>query len=110
MSDPATIQHVKGTRTVFGLRLLRDGTPIDLTNMTLRAGIEKDNSTAASTWVRFALTGHGTSGSVSGTIPTSATFTGAATLRVWASGSARTFLGRPVAVRISELSSNWMTG
>lgn len=111
MSDPTFIPHLKGTKTVFGLRLLRDGEPIDLTGLTLRAGVEKDDSTAAASFVRFALTGHGTEGTVSGTIPaTGVTFTGAATLRVWSSGSPRTFLGPPVPVRVRELSSNWISG
>lgn len=110
MSDPVFIPHVKGTKTPFKILLLRDGDPINLTGLTLRAGIERDDSTA---FARFALTGHGTTGTVSGTIPTGVTFTGPATLRVWSSGQptgTRTFIGPPVAVRIRALSSNWMTG
>lgn len=109
MSIPSYVEHLQGTVTRFGLRLLRDGDPIDLTGLTLRAGIEKDDSTAAAAFVSFALTGHGTDGTLSGAIPASGvSFTGAATMRVWASGTPRTFIGPPVPVRVRALSSNWM--
>lgn len=108
MSDPTFIDAKLRTNTVFALRLTRDGRKIDLTGMTLRAGIEKEGSTA---FVRFALTGHGTAGTISGTIPwTGFAWTGAATMRVWASGAPRVFLGPSVPVRVRSLSDNWIHG
>lgn len=111
MSDPAFIPHVRGTKTVFGLRLRRDGDPIDLSGLTLKAGLEKDDSTAAGSFATFSVTGHGTAGTLSGTIPsTGVSFTGAATMRVYyRTGGNRTFLGPPVPVRVRALSTNWMT-
>lgn len=110
MSDPTTIVAYKGWKRAFALRLLSNGSPIDLTSKTLVAGIEKQGSTA---WCRFRCTGHGTHGTLSGTIPSTIGFTGGATMRIWSSGAptgARYLVADKVLVRIDSLSANWLTG
>lgn len=113
MSDVVFIPHVLQTKTVFALRLRRDGSPVDLTGLTLRAGIESNKSTgtSSSSWRKFAVTGHGTHGTLSGTIPaTGIAFTGPSTMRVWVSGAPRSFIGPPVVVMARTLSPNWISG
>lgn len=107
MSDPLTLKVYKGWARTFGIRLLNGGSPIDLTGGVYVCGIEKEQATA---FCRFRMTGHGTSGVLSGTVPCSIAFTGQGTLRVWKSGSPRTLVGDSMKVNVLELSSNWLTG
>lgn len=109
--DPISIEHFRRSRTILSLRVKSGGDKLDLTGKTVFAGIESMKGTAANTtcFKRFTCTPHGTSGTLSATIPaTGLSFTGAATLRVWASGSPKQFLGRPIPVVVRDLSANWL--
>lgn len=109
--DPISIEHFRRTKTLLLLRVKSGGDPMDLTSLgTVVAGIESAKSTASSSaaFVRFRCTAHGTSGTLSATIPSHGlNFTGPATFRVWASGT-KNFLGRPIPVSVRDLSSNWL--
>lgn len=110
MPDPEVIPHFRYFKTPFRARLLNDGDALDLTGKTILAGIESAKGTAHNTtcFRKFPCTGHGTSGTLSGTIPaTGISFTGPATLRFFASGP-REFLGAPVQVAVKDLSANWL--
>jgi hypothetical protein len=125
-ANPVQQRHVKGHKTHFRLRFQKDGAWVDLSGMTLRAGLESLKSTGASTASFKAVSvvalapgtsGTLTAGTVSGTIPpTGFSFTGAAVLRVLRRVSAATggqptvndFLGDPVPIFVVERSSNWI--
>lgn len=111
-SDPLHLEHLRRTETRFGMRFLCDGDALDLTGLTVRAGLESNKSTASNTtaFKSFLCTAHGATGTISGTIPyTGVSFTGDATLRVWISGTPRVFIGKSHAVKIRDLSDNWIS-
>jgi hypothetical protein len=112
MGDPDVIDHYRRSKTAFFMRVVAaDGNPRDLTPLTLVGGIESSKGTASNTtcFKRFPVTGHGTHGTISGTLPqTGIAFTGPAVVRVWASGSPREILGGPRPVVVRDLSANWL--
>lgn len=113
-SDPQQIKHVRGTEKPFGLRVLRDGDPYDFSGLTVVAGLEWSEYSglaAGGTTVfkQWPMTAHGATGTLSGTIPyTGISFTGDATLRIWVSGSPRQFIGKSLAVKVTDLSANFV--
>lgn len=111
-ADPQVIQHIKGTRTPFRVRLLLDGSSLNLTGMTVRAGMQKQGSTAASSaaFKSFLVTLlQPLTGVLSGAIPSTAiNWTGPTEMRLWNTGTPRTLLGPPLQVRVRALSSNWV--
>lgn len=109
--DPISIEHFRRSRTVLTLRVRKGGDKLDLTGKTVLAGVESLKGTAQNTtcFKKFSCTAHGTAGTLSATIPnTGISFTGAATLRIWASGAVPQFLGAPVPVVVRDLSRNWI--
>ncbi len=111
-ADPQVIQHIKGARTPFRVRLLLDGASLNLTGYTVFAGLQKQGSTASSSagFKRFPVTVlQASTGVLSGAIPSTAiAWTGATEMRFWNTGSPRTLLGPPLQVRVRALSSNWV--
>lgn len=112
MSDPITVKYVRRMARSFGLRLISATGKVDLTGGVFVAGIEKEGRThnGSTAWCRFRCTGHGTSGVLSCTIPSSIGFTGAGTMRVWRSGSPRTLVADAIKTYGDYASSNWITG
>lgn len=112
MSDPQVIQHIRGTRTPFRVRLLLDGSSLNLTGYTVRAGLQKQGSTAASSaaFKSFLVSLlQPATGVLSGAIPSTAIgWTGPTEMRFWNTGSPRTFLGPPMQVRVRSLGTNWV--
>lgn len=114
-ADPIQLSHVKGAKSPFRVHATRggDALPVSTASGHVWAGLQSFKSTASSSaaFKRFAVTViQPSTGVLSGTIPhTGINWTGASELRVWLTGSPRTFLGEPVPVRVRALSSNWVT-
>lgn len=110
--------HYKGNRTVFRIRIRRDGDPLSLTGQTIRAGLQSEKSTGAATaaFKSIALTVvSAVAGIATGTIPaTGFGFTGAAVLRVTrristTGGTAIEFIGGPRPVKVVQREAGWKT-
>lgn len=108
--------HYKGNRTVFRIRIRRDGDAYSLAGQTIRAGLQSEKSTGAATsaFKSIPLTVvSAVAGIATGTIPaTGFSFTGAAVLRVTrrvstAGGTAIEFIAGPRPVTIVQREAGW---
>lgn len=109
---PQVITHVKGTKTPFRMQVLRDGTPVVFGTATIRAGVQKQGSTASNSsgFKAFPVTLlQPLTAVLSASIPhTGIQWTGPTEMRAFLSGSPRVFVGAPVQVRVRSLGTNWV--